>query len=364
MSDANSPGRFAGEKLQLDDTAHATSETPCTVATGQEASSGRGRRWSGGLSVIMAFAAGVALTWVGGQYLASPADIAITAAPARCVETHIHVSPEQSGSWVQLPQLSHFLNFSASRVIYLNREGATLHGGVDDASENRSSVVRAAGLVNAEIPAFAGNAAEWNALTACIRSKFKAYDVRITDKRPLPSQSYLMAMFGGDARALGRPEARSVGGLAPFNGEPIARSVVYVFTEALRRDPAAMCETASMELAHAFGLDHAYDCAEVMSYLPRCGLRRFVDRETPCGEHAPRLCVRGAATQNSHRYLLQLLGPARRAQGASTSRDSSWARYDGPGGGGLGGGGLGSGGVGWRRKSDGHEAAERWINPL
>ena len=125
-----------------------------------------------------------------------------------------------------------------------------------------------------------------------------------------------------------------------------------------------MCETASMELAHAFGLDHAYDCAEVMSYLPRCGPRRFVDRETPCGEHAPRLCVRGAATQNSHRYLLQLLGPARRAQGASTSRDSRWARRDGLGGGGPEAGERWRGGAGWRLKPDGHGAAERWVNPL
>ncbi len=281
------------------------------------------------LLVVLAFATGVSLTIIINQRLTATAAVQAAAAPARCVETHIHVAPQRASSWVQLPQLSRYIDFGgSSRIIYLNREGAMLRAGVDDASENRSSVVRAAGLVMAEVPAFAGTTAEWRALTACIRGHFAAYDVQITDRRPLPTHSYLMAVFGGDARALGRPSPQEVGGLAPFNGEPIPRSVVYVFTEALRRDPAAMCETAAMELAHAYGLDHAYDCAEIMSYLPRCGPRRFLDQETPCGEHSTRLCSRGAVTQNSHLYLLKLLGPSRTAQVTRPTPGSSpWWRF-------------------------------------
>jgi len=274
--------------------------------------------------MVGAFCAGVGFTWLVTQHLAAP--VRSAAAPARCVETHVHVAPSTGGSWVQLPQLSRVMNFTeSSRIVYLNREGATLRAGVDDAAENRSSVVRAAGLVLAELPEFAGSSAEWHALKACIRGRFAAYNLRITDRRPLPTESYIMAVFGGDARALGRAGAQEVGGLAPFNGQPSPRRVVFVFTEALHRDPAAMCETASMELAHAFGLDHAYDCADIMSYLPRCGPRRFLDQETPCGEHTTRLCARGAATQNSHRYLLELLGPARSARRGLGGRRPWWS---------------------------------------
>ncbi|MCO4764421.1 MAG: hypothetical protein KC502_23115 [Myxococcales bacterium] len=267
--------------------------------------------------ILLAFTAGVAVSLF--LVRSDESQVKQPATPQACVETHLHVSSR--GSWVQLPQLSRLMDFGDhSRTIYLNREGATLRAGADDASDNRSSVVRAVGLTMAEVPAFAGTTAQWNELVACIRGRFAAFDVRITDKRPLHSESYLMAVFGGDARVLGRPGAHDVGGLAPFNGEPIPRSVVYIFSEALHRDVAAMCDTGAMELAHAFGLDHAYDCAEVMSYLPRCGTRSFLDQETPCGEYTPRLCGNGAATQNSHQYLLSLLGPARSARARSNPK--------------------------------------------
>ncbi len=241
------------------------------------------------------------------------------ASESACVETHVHLAPLSTApvaasGWAQLAT-GLLSNAAASPTIYLNSEGATVWAGVDDASENRSSVVRAGGLNRAEIPAFEGKRSTWSRVVSCIRARFAPYNVRITDRRPMRERNYHMAVFGGTARAVGRTpaEAARTGGLAPFNGQPIRRSVVFVFTDALGDNVDAICETASMELAHAYGLDHAYNCGDIMSYLPRCGPRRFLDHDVPCGEHRPRPCASGATTQNSHRYLLEQLGAARTA---------------------------------------------------
>ena len=64
-----------------------------------------------------------------------------------------------------------------------------------------------------------------------------------------------------------------------------------------------------MEIAHAYGLDHAHHCADLMTYLPPCGVRRFVDKPLRCGELADRDCGNGQPTQSSYLQLLELLGP-------------------------------------------------------
>jgi hypothetical protein len=201
-----------------------------------------------------------------------------------------------------------------SRVIYLNREGAELRGGPDDASINVSSVVVTSPNQRARLPGFAGTPQRWNQLVACIRDKFAPFDVRVVEQRPM-GEDYLMVMLGGDPHDLGFREADGhkhshATGLAPFNGDNIANAVVFVFTRALREAVKPSCEAAGMEIAHAYGLDHARNCKDLMTYMPNCGVRRFVDADIPCGELANRACEGNAPTQNSYRRLLALLGPA------------------------------------------------------
>ncbi len=203
-----------------------------------------------------------------------------------------------------------------SKTIYLNREGARLIGGADDAAKNQAALVRLAGRDYADIPAFAGSAATWNAFVKCVRGKFAPFDVQVVDQRPT-SGGYIMAMVGGTPADLDGPHpqagkhthSRSTG-LAPFTGSPISEAVVLVFARTLRESPNALCETASMEIAHAYGLDHAYDCRDLMTYRPHCGVKRFLDKDVPCGETAPRPCAGGQATQNSFQLLTRWLGSA------------------------------------------------------
>jgi hypothetical protein len=201
-----------------------------------------------------------------------------------------------------------------SKIVYLNREGAELRGGPDDASFNISSVVAGSPSNRARVPPFAGTTARWNAITKCIREKFASFDVTLVEQRPVEGD-YVMAMLGGAPKDLGLLEADGhkhshATGLAPFNGEAIPRAVIFVFTRALQEHARSSCEVAGMEIAHAYGLDHARNCKDLMTYMRPCGARSFMDRDLPCGEHEDRPCLNGTVTQNSHRHLLRLLGPA------------------------------------------------------
>lgn len=201
-----------------------------------------------------------------------------------------------------------------SRVVYLNREGGRLKGGPDDAAYNVSSVVGNSPVGSASVPPFSGSATRWRAITKCIRAKFAPFNVEVVESRPV-NRDYLMVMMGGRPKDLGfvakdgHAHSHSTG-LAPFNGLSIPRAIVFVFTRALRESTTAVCETAGMEIAHAYGLDHARNCRDLMTYMRRCGKRTFLDKDIACGEHKDRPCQGGGATQNSYQRLLEVLGPA------------------------------------------------------
>jgi len=202
------------------------------------------------------------------------------------------------------------------RVVYLNREGATLVAGVDDASKNSASLVRSAKQKYVAFPAFEGTPAQWNTVVECVRDRFAPFALSIVDQRPI-EPGYIMAMIGGTAKHFDQADAIAGEdhehavrtGLSPFNGEVIPAAVVLIFAKTLNNHPRSVCETAGMEIGHAYGLDHEMDCHDLMTYLPQCGPRRFVDKAVPCGEQNPRECRRGGQRQNSYGRLLEILGP-------------------------------------------------------
>ncbi len=202
-----------------------------------------------------------------------------------------------------------------SRVIYLNREGAVLQAGTDEASLNRSSIVANSNLESFDVPAFRGSARRWDQIVECIRGHFSRYAVEIVEQRPV-EPGYLMALFGGRAAGLttGTGHSANVLGLSPYNGQPVENAIVLVFTRQTRERVRQTCDTAAMEIAHAYGLDHTRACRDLMSYRRPCGRRRFTEEPAVCGEQEDRACGDGAPTQRSHGRLLEVLGPATTAE--------------------------------------------------
>jgi hypothetical protein len=113
-------------------------------------------------------------------------------------------------------------------------------------------------------------------------------------------------VFGGKPALVGAD--KSVAGLAPFNGFVVPGAVVLIFSQALGNRVQPVCETAAMEIAHAYGLDHELTCKDPMGYLGGCGARWFRDQDFKCGEHKARMCADGLPTQNSVRRLGAALG--------------------------------------------------------
>lgn len=223
-----------------------------------------------------------------------------------------------SGSWkmptgddlVRIKQRLIHRKGGPTRVIYLDRDGEILRGGPDDASAGISSVVAASGLPQVKIPKFRGSKATWNWIVTCVKKKFEPFDVTVTDQRPT-SGDYILVAVGGSSKSIHAGHEHA-GGLAPFSGYPVPEAVVFAFPDELGGRKREICEVIGMEVGHAYGLDHGYHCRDLMTYLPYCGYKRFQDLDIPCGEKKKRPCAGGAATQNSYRHLMKVLGPARK----------------------------------------------------
>jgi len=200
-------------------------------------------------------------------------------------------------------------NGRPSRVIFLDGRALTVEPGDDAAARLRSSIVASTGPRARKVRGWNGGASRWRRVRACVQALYAPFDVVVTDDVPT-TDDYVRVMVGGRPGDIG-VDNRRVSGLAPFNGEVIPRAVVFAFANQVGNDPQAVCETIGMEVAHVYGLDHEYDCHDVMTYRKACGPKRFVDREVPCGETKPRPCEGGAPTQSSYRRLLEVLGPHR-----------------------------------------------------
>jgi hypothetical protein len=209
------------------------------------------------------------------------------------------------------------------KVIWLARDGVTLRGGADDSLARLSSVVALAKNHPAQVsvPKFKGGDKLWKQLVTCVQAQYSRFDVVVTDVEP-HEPGYVLVAVGGKPAIVGA-SART-GGLAPFAaGIVIEDPVVFVFSDALGNRLQPMCETAAMEIAHTYGLDHEYLCPDPMSYLGSCGKKTFQDQEARCGETKARDCGGGRTTQNSVRMLREALGASKAAEVTAPARPAA-----------------------------------------
>src|SRR5690606_36798960 len=147
---------------------------------------------------------------------------------------------------------------------------------------NRTGAV----IQTSRVPAWSGGDTAWRQVVDCVRTQFSRFNVDVTDVDP-GSRPHYEAVLGGSYTDLGIEPA---GGMATTPGTcdgVIPNGISFVFTELYAGDVGLICEAAAQEVAHNLGLDHAYLCADPMSYLEGCGRKSFQDVEARCGEYAP-----------------------------------------------------------------------------
>src|SRR5262249_40238089 len=166
-----------------------------------------------------------------------------------------------------------------------------------------------------QVPGWNASAADWAATVTCMKDIWSRFDVTVTDVDP-GSTPHIEAVFTRAPADVGL--TTNIGGVSPFSPScsVIENSIVFAFTDFLPKQPRAICEVMSQEVAHSFGLDHELLASDPMTYLTFTGNREFQDQDVSCGEAVPRPCGIGGftcrATQNSYQLLLSRLGAANR----------------------------------------------------
>ena len=194
-----------------------------------------------------------------------------------------------------------------SRTIYLNRHGAMLRPGTNDARTQTSTIV----TQPTQIAAWETTDATWNATVACMRETWSRFDISFTEIDP-GNTPHMEALFGGSPTDIGRP--LNIAGIAPMavDCSIVENAIVFAFMDTLPNDAQLACEVMSQELGHAYGLDHVLLAQDPMSYLSFNGKKTFQEAAAACGEKTARPCGLGAtscrAEQSSVNVLMERIG--------------------------------------------------------
>ena len=214
-----------------------------------------------------------------------------------------------------------------SRTIYLNRDGAILRPGDNDARLSTSSIVQQP----THLTPWDIDDETWDETVACVRDLYARFDVTVTDEDP-GDVPHLEAVFGGHPADVGLPD--NVAGVSPFTTDcsVIESSVVFTFTDVLPDDPRVMCEVMAQEIAHSFGADHELLAEDPMTYLDYAGERTFQDELASCGEDSPRPCGIDSYVCSRKQNSVQLLASRLGLRGTGAPAASETAAEPGVGG--------------------------------
>jgi hypothetical protein len=196
-----------------------------------------------------------------------------------------------------------------SNIIFLNRcvGGCTITwtSGVSDARTNLSTIPRPSGSEDTfNITEFAHGDAKWTELVACVREVYAPYNVVVTDQDPGTGVVHHECIVAGEDGEINWTGALGIGTVSP-GCSPYDNGISYAFANAHSSDMLQLCWTVAQETAHTYGLDHAFDCYDPMTYIPGCGQKFFMNENLPCGEDEVRAC-RCGGSQNSHARLLDM----------------------------------------------------------
>ncbi|MFO0631467.1 MAG: Ig-like domain-containing protein [Nannocystaceae bacterium] len=242
--------------------------------------------------------------------LGTPIAVLVLLGVAPAAHAGGELSSTPRGSYVRIerpPQLAAptpVVESGTPHILFLNRcaGGETIYPGYDDSTTNHSSIL--GGQVT--FPEYPYGDGSWSVVMEKSRELFSPFNIQVTDVDPSPA-AHDEVIVCGNAEQAGFAGA---GGVAPFDCSIIPNPITYVFAETMGNQPEAIAIVIGQEAAHAWGLDHEYQCNDPMTYLNWCGDVAYQQGDYSCGEYEPRACSCGGNTQNSYQHILDAFGPS------------------------------------------------------
>jgi len=194
----------------------------------------------------------------------------------------------------------------APTVLFLNFDGAELIQGGDDSRSNVTTLDEHGGVY----PAYGGGEGRREAVLQAVRDDWSAYNVIVTDRRP-DSGDYVMAMIGPSDAA---PAGTLGQAILDCGNERTTNNIVFAYHGGDGHTTASTATTISQEIGHSFGLEHVNESSAIMNPTNVGGDPAFRDECLPLAKEAK--CVAqheaqcDAGSQNAHRELYDLIGPA------------------------------------------------------
>ncbi len=217
--------------------------------------------------------------------------------------TAVGVNPPDDTTGIDFELAPDLVTVRPQTLLYLNAcpGNCVVRGGSESSINNTSSIING----TRTLPPYPFDQGSLDALVQCVKDTFGPYNVRVVsnDPGPQPHHELMMTTVPGVAGF-----NSGVGGVSPFSCGVIENAITFLFAQPFGDDTDELCAAAAMELAHSFGLEHAFLCEDPMTYLTGCGRKRFTDQNVPCGEYEPRACACGGASTNSHRKLIAAVG--------------------------------------------------------
>jgi hypothetical protein len=235
--------------------------------------------------------------------------LTVSAATTPFLPPPIPIPPEVAASFVRGP-----LDGGPAKILYVNFDGAPLHGGdCSDSASGCSFIIKdqSGRPITVNFPPFGGTAAAKQNILNLVKQYYAPFNVDVVTTRPA-AEPYSMIMVGPGAAVIPSIPAGAAG-VAPLDcGDQNGSDVSFAFTDVVNAS-TDIAVTVAQESAHGYGLGHTNNPQDIMYPVVSHMEMAFLDATMmiPDGSGCE------GNVQNSHQLLAQNVGL--RPQGPDTT---------------------------------------------